>query len=164
MDEPTDGLDPNQKHQVRDLIREMSADKAIIISTHILEEVEAVCSRAVIIANGRLLVDGTPEDLLARSPDHNAVVLTVDAAQEDAVRKALKGLEAVKGIKKTKAENDTVQLRIRPRKSSLIAVEVADVIRARKIPVRGMFVDRGGLDEVFRKITVDDKPGGEGDA
>lgn len=164
MDEPTDGLDPNQKHQVRDLIREMSADKAIIISTHILEEVEAVCSRAVIIANGRLLVDGTPEDLLARSPDHNAVVLTVDAAQEDAVRKALKGLEAVKGIKKTKAENDTVQLRIRPRKSSLIAVKVADVIRARKIPVRGMFVDRGGLDEVFRKITVDDKPGGEGDA
>ena len=102
MDEPTDGLDPNQKHQVRDLIREMSADKAIIISTHILEEVETVCSRAVIIANGRLLVDGTPEDLLARSPDHNAVVLTVDAAQEDAVRKALKGLEAVKGIKKTK--------------------------------------------------------------
>ena len=164
MDEPTDGLDPNQKHQVRDLIREMSADKAIIISTHILEEVEAVCSRAVIITNGRLLVDGTPEDLLARSLDHNAVVLTVDAAQEDAVRKALKGLEAVKGIKKTKAENDTVQLRIRPRKSSLIAVKVADVIRARKIPVRGMFVDRGGLDEVFRKITVDDKPGGEGDA
>ena len=164
LDEPTDGLDPNQKHQVRDLIREMSVDKAIIISTHILEEVEAVCSRAVIIANGRLLVDGTPEDLLARSPDHNAVVLTVDAAQEDAVRKALKGLEAVKSIKKTKAEYDTVQLRIRPRKSSLIAVEVADVIRARKIPVHGMFVDRGGLDEVFRKITVDDKPGGEGDA
>ena len=164
MDEPPDGLDPNQKHQVRDLIREMSADKAIIISTHILEEVETVCSRTVIIANGRLLVDGTPEDLLARSPNHNAVVLTVDAAQEDAVRKALKGLKAVKSIKKTKAKNDTVQLRIRPRKSSLIAVEVADVIRARKISVHGMFVDRGGLDEVFRKITVDNKPGGEGDA
>ena len=125
MDEPTDGLDPNQKHHVRDLIREMSADKAIIISTHILEEVEAVCSRAVIIANGRLLADGTPEDLLARSPDHNAVVLTVDAAQEDAVRKGLEGLEGVKSIKKTKAENDTVELRIRPRKSSLIAAEVA---------------------------------------
>ncbi|MCH7831601.1 MAG: ABC transporter ATP-binding protein, partial [Proteobacteria bacterium] len=164
MDEPTDGLDPNQKHHVRDLIREMSADKAIIISTHILEEVEAVCSRAVIIANGRLLADGTPEDLLARSPDHNAVVLTVDAAQEDAVRKGLEGLEGVKSIKKTKAENDTVELRIRPRKSSLIAAEVADVIRDLKIPVRSMFVDRGSLDEVFRKITIDDKPGGKGDA
>ncbi len=164
MDEPTDGLDPNQKHHVRNLIREMSADKAIIISTHILEEVEAVCSRAVIIAHGRLLADGTPEDLLARSPDHNAVVLTVDAAREDAVRKGLQGLEAVKSIKKTKAENDTVQLRIRPRKSSLIAAEVADVIRGLKIPVRSMFVDRGALDEVFRKITVDDKAGGKGDA
>jgi ABC-2 type transport system ATP-binding protein len=164
MDEPTDGLDPNQKHQVRNLIREMSAKKAIIISTHILEEVEAVCSRAVIIAHGKLLADGTPEDLLARSPDHNAVVLTIDAAREDAVRKGLEGVKAIKSIKKTKAENDTVQLRIRPRKSHLIATEVADVIRAKKIPVRAMFVDRGALDEVFRKITVDDRSGGKADA
>jgi ABC-2 type transport system ATP-binding protein len=67
MDEPTDGLDPNQKHEVRTLIREMAADKAIIISTHILEEVDAVCTRAIIIAAGRLLFDGTPAELRARS-------------------------------------------------------------------------------------------------
>ena len=66
LDEPTDGLDPNQKHEVRELIRSMSSEKLIIISTHILEEVEAVCTRAIIIADGRLLVDDTPEALAAQ--------------------------------------------------------------------------------------------------
>ena len=75
MDEPTDGLDPNQKHQVRKLIGEMAADKAIIVSTHILEEVEAVCSRAIIINRGRIVADGTAEDLMRRLPYHNAIAL-----------------------------------------------------------------------------------------
>lgn len=69
LDEPTDGLDPNQKHEVRALIREMSSDKVIILSTHILEEVDAVCSRAIIISGGRLRFEGTPEELRARSND-----------------------------------------------------------------------------------------------
>jgi ABC-2 type transport system ATP-binding protein len=68
MDEPTDGLDPNQKHEVRTLIREMAPRKAIVLSTHILEEVDAVCTRAIIIARGRIAYDGTPEALKARSP------------------------------------------------------------------------------------------------
>ena len=72
LDEPTDGLDPNQKHEVRNLIQEMSEDKAIIISTHILEEVDAVCSRAIIIATGELLFDGTPAELIAKS-DRNDI-------------------------------------------------------------------------------------------
>jgi len=63
LDEPTDGLDPNQKHEVRKLIEAMAKDKCIIISTHILEEVEAVCSRTIIIARGRILVDSTPNEL-----------------------------------------------------------------------------------------------------
>ncbi len=66
LDEPTDGLDPNQKHEVRALISRLAPDKAIVISTHILEEVEAVCSRALIIANGRLIADGTPAEFLAQ--------------------------------------------------------------------------------------------------
>lgn len=68
LDEPTDGLDPNQKHQVRTLINDMAKDKIIVISTHILEEVDAVCNRAIIIANGRILADDTPQGLAARSP------------------------------------------------------------------------------------------------
>ena len=154
MDEPTDGLDPNQKHQVRTLIRDMSRDKAIIISTHILEEVEAVCSRAVIIAQGRLVADGTPEELLSRAADHNAVVVSVDANREDALRKGLDALDGIKSIKKSKTRDGGVSLRIRPKNSGLIATDVADVIRSKKIPVREMFVDRGSLDDVFRKITT----------
>ncbi len=69
LDEPTDGLDPNQKHEVRKLIKEMASTKAIIISTHILEEVDAVCTRAMIIAKGRMIVDKSPKDLLIGSPD-----------------------------------------------------------------------------------------------
>src|SRR5690606_18134799 len=67
LDEPTDGLDPNQKHEVRALIQSMARDKIIVISTHILEEVHAVCTRAVVIARGRLLADATPSELEARS-------------------------------------------------------------------------------------------------
>jgi ABC-2 type transport system ATP-binding protein len=89
MDEPTDGLDPNQKHEVRTLIRQMAADKAIVISTHILEEVDAVCTRAIIIAAGQLLFDGTPAELRARSPsgdiDEAFRLLTTSVSREGAV-------------------------------------------------------------------------------
>ncbi len=164
MDEPTDGLDPNQKHQVRTLIQDMSRDKAIIISTHILEEVEAVCSRAVIIAQGRLVADGTPEELLSRAANHNTVVVSVDADREDALLKGLDALDGIKSIKKSKTRNGGVSLRIRPKNSGLIATDVAAVIRSGKIPVREMFVERGSLDDVFRKITANKtsgKPSGE---
>ncbi|MSR18831.1 MAG: ABC transporter ATP-binding protein [Phycisphaerales bacterium] len=68
LDEPTDGLDPNQKHEVRELIRQLGTERAIVLSTHILEEVEAVCTRAIIIRQGKILFDGTPSDLEARAP------------------------------------------------------------------------------------------------
>ena len=73
LDEPTDGLDPNQKFHVRELIKNLARDKIVIISTHILEEVTAVCTRAIIIAEGRILVDGTPAELEAKSKYHHAV-------------------------------------------------------------------------------------------
>src|SRR5271168_2861795 len=82
LDEPTDGLDPNQKYEMRGILAEMAPEKAIIISTHLLEEVEAVCSRAIIIARGRILADGTPADLAARSRFHNAVRLDIEPKNE----------------------------------------------------------------------------------
>nr|WP_083264402.1 ABC transporter ATP-binding protein [Pseudohongiella acticola] len=74
LDEPTDGLDPNQKHQVRQLIRNLAKDKIVIVSTHILEEVSAVCTRAIIIANGRIVADGSPQELEARAPADTALM------------------------------------------------------------------------------------------
>src|SRR5580693_6508771 len=81
LDEPTDGLDPNQKHEMRELIQSIAPQKAIVISTHILEEVEAVCTRAIIIAKGRMLADATPAELLARAPVNGTLALAVATAE-----------------------------------------------------------------------------------
>ena len=89
LDEPTDGLDPNQKHEVRRLISTMP-EKAIVISTHILEEVDAVCTRAIVIAQGRVLADGTPGALEARSRYHNAVRLALAQSGVDAATALLR--------------------------------------------------------------------------
>ncbi|MEC8172067.1 MAG: ABC transporter ATP-binding protein, partial [Pseudomonadota bacterium] len=113
LDEPTDGLDPNQKHEVRELIHGMSDDKAIVVSTHILEEVEAVCSRAVIIAKGRIVADDTPEELLKKAPDHNAVIIR--AADLAAVRAALSGVDGVDGIE----DHDQARISVRPKSDAL---------------------------------------------
>src|SRR5690606_19417275 len=92
---PTDGLDPNQKHQVRELIQGLAQDKIVIISTHILEEVTAVCTRAVIIASGRLVADGTPLELESRSKYHQAVTLLSDEPLDDLALGALPGVAGV---------------------------------------------------------------------
>ena len=148
LDEPTDGLDPNQKHEVRELIRGMAGDKAIVVSTHILEEVEAVCSRAVIIANGSIVADSTPEELLSRAPDHNAVTIrTSDAA---AIKAALAGIDGVAEIQDI-AEN---RLRVRPKAGSVIVDAVGAALREQGAPIDELHVERGRLDDVFRQITA----------
>lgn len=88
LDEPTDGLDPNQKHEVRELIRRMAPEKAIVISTHILEEVEAVCTRAVIIARGKVVIDAPPRTLVrdGRSLEEVFRALTLGPSPDPALR------------------------------------------------------------------------------
>src|SRR5213075_2751991 len=98
LDEPTDGLDPNQKHEMRGIIRAISRDKAIIISTHLLDEVEAVCSRAIIIAHGRILADGTPAELAQRSRHHNAVRLGIAGGADANIRAELAALPGVAAV------------------------------------------------------------------
>ncbi|MBI1986296.1 MAG: ABC transporter ATP-binding protein, partial [Rhodospirillales bacterium] len=141
-------------HQVRSLIREMATSKAIVVSTHILEEVEAVCSRAVIIARGRLLADGTPEELVARASNHNAVVIAIDAAHAETARRHLESLSSVKAVDSIGLSDGVARLRVMPRNAGLIAADIGELARAKNIPVREMFVERGALDEVFRAITT----------
>jgi len=131
MDEPTDGLDPNQKHSVRMLINEMAADKAIVISTHILEEVEAVCTRALIIDRGRIVADGTPAALAARSRYHNAVTLTLAPADAAAIRAGLSGLSGIGQIEEQRAGPDEITLTLFPRGDSLIIEEVSALALAK---------------------------------
>lgn len=152
LDEPTDGLDPIQKHEVRGLIKNMAKDKAIIISTHILEEVESVCDRAVIIAKGAVLADGTPEELLAKHKHHNAVSLTIEDVDAN---KAQAALEKIDGIAEVKvgAVNGTAPFLVIPKDSQDITHAVSQLVHDKKWRLRSFSVERGRLDEVFRDIA-----------
>jgi ABC-2 type transport system ATP-binding protein len=156
MDEPTDGLDPNQKHQVRELIAEMAKEKAIIVSTHILEEVEAVCTRAVVINKGRIVADGTAEDLMRRLPYHGAVGIRVAAEKADAIKGALSALAGVEKVETVAAANGQLHLRAIPKNGAGIVTDVASAIRQKSLAVDEIFVERGKLDDVFRQITTSD--------
>ncbi len=147
MDEPTDGLDPNQKHEVRNLIRELGRDKAIVFSTHILEEVDAACTRAIIIDRGRIVANGTPEELRAMSELHGAVTLQARGATAE----RLSSLGRVEQLGSA--------LRVYPREKSRagqLAQEVVDMVNLHGWKVEGMYSERGELDEVFRRITLPD--------
>jgi ABC-2 type transport system ATP-binding protein len=154
MDEPTDGLDPNQKHHIRKLIKEMASEKAIIVSTHILEEVEAVCTRAVIINKGRIVADGTAEELMRRVPYHGAVAIRISEKRAKAAISALSGHAAVSHVEMIDKVNGEVTLRVIPRNGAAIATELASLLRDKSLPVTELFVERGRLDEVFRQITT----------
>ncbi len=154
LDEPTDGLDPNQKHEVRSMIRRMSAEKSIILSTHILDEVDAVCSRAIIIAEGRIVADDTPERLRSRSKEHGAVSLVFPTMESEGIVASLKGMEGVASVEVLDRES-ALKVRVYPEASdATIAEGVMSVMRSNDYPVKSIFVEQGRLDEVFRDITI----------
>ena len=147
MDEPTDGLDPNQKHEVRNLIRDLGRKKAIVFSTHILEEVDAACSRAIIIDRGRIVANGTPEELRGMSELAGAVTLSAQGATEEKLAQ-LGRVERLNGA-----------FRIYPRdksKAAELAQAIVNLVNFHGWRVEGMYSERGELDEVFRRITLPD--------
>jgi ABC-2 type transport system ATP-binding protein len=149
LDEPTDGLDPNQKHHVRELIKNLARDKIVIISTHILEEVTAVCSRAIIIAQGRIVADGTPAELESRSKYHQAV--SVRLSENYDLAADLTGIAEVGDVEKD-SEDDMV-FRILTSGSNSIFSQVSEIAQAKHWPVTEFHVSRGQLEDVFRKVT-----------
>jgi ABC-2 type transport system ATP-binding protein len=155
MDEPTDGLDPNQKHAVRQLIRSMASEKSIIISTHLLEEVEAICSRAVIIDRGRVVADGTPAGLLARSRHHNAVTLMLAAADAERAGATLKTLPEVADVEQL-ASNGTATLTAYSRNGAVLIDNVIAAASREGWDVKELYAEPGRLDEVFRAVTTSD--------
>jgi ABC-2 type transport system ATP-binding protein len=151
LDEPTDGLDPNQKHEVRRLINELSKDKLVIVSTHILEEVHEVCTRAIIIANGRIVADETPGALEARSRYHHAVSLRFEKSEQLAAAKIeLGALSEVAAI-----EMDARELKLTavPRAGVNPLAAVSAIIDKNNWDVPELHLESGRLDEVFRTLT-----------
>jgi ABC-2 type transport system ATP-binding protein len=154
MDEPTEGLDPNQKHEVRNLIREMGRTKAVIFSTHILEEVDAACSRAIIIDRGRIVANGTPAELKALSQFAGAVTLRVSGLGADAVRERLSSLP-----ESARAEVIDAGVRVFPQQAAAgmsLARAVMELATREAWQVEHLHTDEGQLDEVFRRITLPD--------
>jgi ABC-2 type transport system ATP-binding protein len=152
LDEPTDGLDPNQKHEVRALIREMAPGKTIVISTHMLEEVHAVCTRAIIVARGRLLADERPAALEARSRYHNAVTVSLaDPADLGRVEQALGALPAVAAVERDAAE---ARLTALPQPGADLYATVTELAARERFALSEIRLEAGRLDEVFRRITT----------
>ncbi len=154
LDEPTDGLDPNQKHEVRTLIRRMGQNKAIIFSTHILEEVEAACSRAIIIDRGRIVANGTPEELKQRSEHAGAVTLRLLDGNSALVRQKL---EQIPNVGRSMLVEETpLTVRAFARKSGTrgdLARAIADLAAREHWKIEELHTEEGRLDEVFRNIT-----------
>ncbi len=146
LDEPTDGLDPNQKHEVRGLIRDMSSEKIIVISTHMLEEVHALCNRVMIISDGRLLVDDTPASLIARSRYHNAVTLVVE--EPERVASILSEMPQARKVELREGE-----LTVFPAEGVRLFEVISDAVKEYGWSVSELRLEAGRLDEVFRQVT-----------
>jgi ABC-2 type transport system ATP-binding protein len=157
LDEPTDGLDPNQKHEVRTLIRKMGEKKAIIFSTHILEEVEAVCSRAIIIDRGTIVANGTPAELKRRSNQAGAITLRLGSVGAKA---AAAKLDALSGVDHTVVLNESpAAIRAFPRKQTAsedLARAISELALKEQWSLLELHTEEGRLDEVFRNITLPD--------
>ena len=151
LDEPTDGLDPNQKHEVRRLINELSKDKLVIVSTHILEEVHEVCTRAIIIANGRIVADETPSALEARSRYYHAVSLRFEKPEQHAA--AARDIGALPEVAAVEANERDLRLTAVPRPGTNALPAVSALIASNNWQVPELHLEAGRLDEVFRTLT-----------
>ncbi len=160
LDEPTDGLDPNQKHEVRTIIRRMGEEekKAIVFSTHILEEVEAVCSRAIIIDRGKVVANGTPSELKSRSRQADAILMTVAGALRDEARSEFGGLPGVSGFDVVSEKNGVLTCRViaKHNGNSPFEGDLFDAAVRRGWKLLQLQREEGRLDEVFRAITLPD--------
>jgi ABC-2 type transport system ATP-binding protein len=154
LDEPTDGLDPNQKHEVRTLIRHMGRDKAIIFSTHILEEVEAACTRAIIIDRGRIVANGSPDELKARAPFAGTIVVGVKGIAWLPIEHELAGLHFLGKAELISESDSRTMFRLRPNGDLL--PELLALAQRQRWQVEHLNVDEGRLDDVFRSITLPD--------
>jgi gliding motility-associated transport system ATP-binding protein len=167
MDEPTDGLDPNQKHEVRMLIKEMGNAKAIIFSTHILEEVEAACTRALIIDQGKIVANGTPAQLKSRAPVAGSLVVGLRAVPWKTAQPHFAALRYLEKSELIDDADSVLAVRLFPKgpasaeaagttASARLLPELLDLAHRQRWEVQHVSVDEGRLDDVFRSLTMPD--------
>jgi ABC-2 type transport system ATP-binding protein len=154
LDEPTDGLDPNQKHEMRMLIRDMGKSKAIIVSTHILEEVEAICSRVIIIDQGKLVFNGSPADLRARSTDAGAVQVRIHHVPFADIRSTLGAIAGAGAVNQLGEDGQAITVLVQRKDSAVaLAPAIKTVLDKHQWHFDELHTESGRLDDVFRTIT-----------
>jgi len=159
LDEPTDGLDPNQKHEVRGLIKRMGEEKAIIFSTHILEEVEAVCSRAVIIDRGKIVADGTPDELKSRSLKAGIVRVRIASGIPEPIDQELGKLGAAEKIETVSSSDGSFEAVVFPSGKAHkgeLGEQVFELCTQKNWKLQELHEEKGRLDDMFRQITRPD--------
>ncbi len=157
LDEPTDGLDPNQKQEVRNLIRRMGEEKAIIFSTHILEEVEAACTRAIIIDQGKVVADGSPAELKAKSKLAGVITVRINGLAGSGIRAALAALAGVSEVKESATGELSFYGQVVPRKADTgLSEAIFNLCKDKNLVLEELRVEEGRLDDVFREITIAD--------
>ncbi len=152
MDEPTDGLDPNQKFEIRNLIREMAPKKAIIISTHILEEVDAICTQTLIINRGRIVFTGTPRGLSSLSDFHNAITIIMSRDDAEKFREETKNLLEPNSLNEELRGNEA-RLTYTLEGSKSKENELKNLLVQLKITPKQYYLEKGSLEQIFRKLT-----------
>lgn len=148
LDEPTDGLDPNQKAMVQDLLSSLSSDRCIVLSTHILDEAERIANRAVILSQGKILVDSTPAELMGRASEHNHVEIELGSVPSESLVEAIRASDWCAGL-----EVDGARLVVHPSVGERPLGDVLAVIAKHDGKVRDVHVREGRLDDLFREIT-----------
>ncbi len=164
LDEPTDGLDPNQKHEARELIRRMGEDKAIVFSTHILEEVEAACTRAIIIDEGRIVADGTPDELKNQATHAGVVVTRLKGLAGSGIKQELERLSEAGSLKICDSGDDNICARVDPAKgksSEDLSSAIFHMAVDKNLTVEELRIEEGRLDDVFRQVTQSDTATGK---
>ncbi len=158
MDEPTDGLDPNQKHEVRGLIRRMGEEKAIIFSTHILEEVEAACSRAIIISGGSVVANGTPDQLKSKAKGSGSIRFQLAGIPATTAKSDLEALNSIGSLSVDREEENTLRGVAFPNsgQSARASEEIFNYVSSKNGLLQELAVVEGRLDDVFREITSSD--------
>lgn len=159
LDEPTDGLDPNQKHEVRTLLRRLGQNKVVVFSTHILEEVDAACTRAIIIDRGQIVANGTPAELRQRSELAGAVAVRVEGTPAATLSQKLRELPTVKRTLVLQEDAGAVQVRAYPQarqRNGELQQSVFELAVREHWRLTELKTEEGRLDEVFRSITLPD--------
>ena len=151
LDEPTDGLDPNQKNEVRNLIKNLGKEKAIIISTHILEEVNSVCNRAMIIANGQLLIDDNPNNILKKSKSYNNVFISIEEKSNSELKSELLKMNIAKNI-----SIEGSYCVVRPNGNNKLKNTIQKFVKEKSYTIKHFSIEKGSLEDVFSELTINE--------